>query len=143
MLELLQSVLPELNFENVLTGVGGVGSVALGLYLKSLWDDYQFRKEQERIEKLKEHAAEKEKEAAEHEAKAEVLEKVAGDSISKANDSDQKADTLLVEADRIAQEIEANKRAERELLAKGEVIRSTIEGLTPEKVDDEFTRRGF
>lgn len=143
MFEILQSLLPELNLENVLTGVGGIGSIALGLYLKSLWDDYQFRKEQERIEKLKQHAAEKEKEAARHEAKAEVLERVAEDSISKADSSDKKADALLAEADRIRQEIEESKRAERELLAKSEAIKSTVEGLSPEQVDDEFTRRGF
>ena len=143
MIENLLSVLPEFNVDNLITGAGGVSAAGLVVYLWMKWREYKDNQLQATINKANKENEEKLQAAAKSEGKAETLEATAGKELAKADEANKWADELLVKAAKHAAEIEASKRAERELLAKREAISSTIEGLTPEQVNDEFHKRGY
>ena len=143
MIENLLSVLPEANIDNFLTGAGGVGAIGLVAYLAYLWMKWRDGQLQTTIDKANKENGQKIQAAAKSEGKAEGLEVAADKELVKADEANKWADELLIKAAEHAAEIEASKRAERELLAKQSAISSTIEGLTPEQVNDEFHKRGF
>lgn len=143
MIESLLGILPEANIDNFLTGAGGVGAVGLAVYIWMKWREYKDGQLQATIDKANKENEQKIQAAAKSEGKAETLEVAADKELAKADEVNKWADELLIKAAEHAAEIEASKRAERELLAKQSAISSTIEGLTPEQVNDEFHKRGY